>query len=188
MKTAEELEKEFIELAREKTGKSVQEWIDDLETTSLTKMKETVDFIKTERGVSHMYATFIAGIFLNDGKPVHDSASLFEAHFSDRGDKRPVYDKLENVIRNSFPGVQIVPTKGYISFRDPKEFAIARINKKEIRVGMDLGAMEFDDYVEKARSLGTMPRISHMVQLYNESEVNDRLKGYVLKAHQIVNE
>ena len=188
MKTAEELEKEFIEQAREKTGKSMKEWVDDLETTSLTKMKETVDFIKTERGVSHMYATFIAGIFLNNGNPVHDSTSLFEAHFRDKEDKRPVYGKLENLIRHSFPAVQIVPTRSYISFRDPKEFVIARINKKEIQVGMDLGTMEFDDYVEKARSLGTMPRISHMVQLYDESEVNDRLRGYVLKAHKIVNE
>ncbi len=69
----------------------------------------------------------------------------------------------------------IVPTKTYISYRAGREFAVAVIKPKEIRVGMHLGDEKFDDYVIKIVSLGAMPRISHMVVVNDKKDLSDRL-------------
>jgi hypothetical protein len=45
---------------------------------------------------------------------------------------------------------------------------------KNIRVGLDLGDRLFDDYVQKAKSLGEMPRISQVVEITSAEEVDQR--------------
>lgn len=187
MKTSEELEKEFIAACKEKTGKSLEEWMSYLTPKGFTKLKETVDYLKQEEGINHMNATFLGGIAINGGKPVYDSSVLFNAHFEKFPDKREMYDKLEGMVEKGFPGVQVVPTKGYISFRNTKEFAVAKINKGNIRIGMDLDERPFDDHVEKAKSLGTMPRISHMVEVISIDQINDSLMPLLTEANHHVN-
>ena len=91
------------------------------------------------------------------------------------------------MVQSTFKSCQIVPTKGYISFRNEKEFAVAKINKKNIRVGLDLSGEDFTDYTQKAKSLGTMPRISHMVEVHTSADINDQLKTSLVKANKIVN-
>ncbi|MEO1049893.1 MAG: DUF5655 domain-containing protein [Bacteroidota bacterium] len=187
MKTSEELEQEFIAAAKEKTGEDLDAWMGILEGKAFQKMKETVDFLKKDKGINHMNATFIAGIYLNGGKPVHDSKALFNAHFDTNEDKLPIYQALEKAVKALNPAVQVVPTKGYISFRNGKEYAVAKITKKNIRVGLDLGDLPFDDYTQKAKSLGTMPRITHMVEITSTEEINDKLKGFISQADKRVN-
>ena len=188
MKTNEYYEKDFIVTAKEKTGRSIQEWMDVLQPKGLVKQKEVLDWLKKDQQISHMNANFIAGIFLNKGKPVFDSKALFEAHFEEKEDKRMLYVAIESLVKKTFDTVQIVPTKGYISFRNKKEFAVAKINKTQIRVGLDLSGEPFTEYTQKAKSLGTMPRISHMVEVYNEDQVNDQLKEVLIKSNGIVNQ
>ncbi len=187
MKTSEELEKEFIQASQEKTGKTLEEWMTYLEPKGFTKLKESVDYLKKEEGINHMNATFIGGILLNGGKPVYDSSVLFNAHFEKYPDKREMYDELEGMVKDNFPNVQVVPTKGYISFRNNKEFAVAKINKGNIRIGMDLGKREFDNYVQKAKSLGTMPRIAHMIEVTDISQINDDVVPFLKEANNQVN-
>ena len=187
MKTSEEYEKEFIVEAKEKTGQSLEEWMKTIETMGFVKQKEVLDWLKKDQGINHINANFIAGIFMNGGKPVFDSKTLFETHFEGKEDKRVLYASIENLVKKTFDSVQIVPTKGYISFRGKKEFAVAKINKAQIRVGLDLSQEPFTDYIQKAKSLGTMPRISHMVEINEANDVNDRLKEILVKANEIVN-
>ena len=49
---------------------------------------------------------------------------------------------------------------------------------------MDLGDLKFDDYVQKAASLGTMPRISHMVVIKEKGEIDKKLIDLLKKANQ----
>ncbi|MDQ3022500.1 MAG: DUF5655 domain-containing protein [Bacteroidota bacterium] len=185
MKTSKDYEQEFLTNIKEKTGNDLNSWMKILKSTSLSKMKETVDWLKKEKGLNHSEATFLTGIFLNDGKPVYnDDGNLFSALFKGKDSFIPVYEELENQIKSTFDNIEIVPTKTYISFRDGREFAVASIKSKEIRVGMDLGDVKFDDYAQKAASLGAMPRISHMISLKDKSEINKKLIDLLKSAHR----
>ena len=64
---------------------------------------------------------------------------------------------------------------------------MARINKGNVRIGMDLGDRPFDEQVEKAKSLGAMPRISHMVEVSSEAEITDDLIPLLNEANSRVN-
>ncbi|MBK8983623.1 MAG: DUF4287 domain-containing protein [Ignavibacteria bacterium] len=187
MKTSKDYEQEFLVAVKEKTGKDLAEWMKILKAGSFTKMKEIVGRLKKEYGINHMNATFIAGIFLNDGKPVYaDSGDLKDSLFKGKDNLVSLYDELEKHIKSIFKNVEIVPTKTYISFREGREFAVAAIKSKEIRVGMDLGDKKFDDTLLKAVSLGAMPRISHMIVLTEKKQINNKLKELLTEANKRV--
>ena len=187
MKTSEDFEREFIADCEANTGRSLNAWMEYLKGTGLSKQKELLNHIKSEHGLNHMQSNFLAGIFLNNGKPVYDTAALKEAHFEKHPHQRGIYDKLEAMVLANFPTTKVVGTKGYISFRNEKEFAVARINKGNVRIGMDLGDRPFDEQVEKAKSLGAMPRISHMVEVSSEAEITDDLIPLLNEANSRVN-
>ena len=187
MKTSEDFEREFIADCEGQTGKSLATWMDLLKATGLTKQKELLGHVKAEYGLNHMQSNFLAGIYLNGGKPVFDTAALFNAHFEKYPHQREIYDALEAIVKAHVPTVKVVGTKGYISFRNEKEFAVARINKGNVCIGMDLGDRPFDDVVQKAKSLGAMPRISHMVQVTTAGEVTEALAPLLVEANGRVN-
>ena len=185
MKTSKDYEQEFLAQIKEKTGNDLKTWVKILKGTSLSKMKETVEWLKKEKGINHMSAVFIAGIFMNDGKPVYeDTGDMKSVLFKGKENFIPLYEELEKTIESGFKDLQVVPTKTYISFRDGREFAVASIKAKEIRVGLDLGDLKFDDYVQKSASLGTMPRISHMIVIKEKSDINKKLADYLKIANQ----
>lgn len=185
MKTSKDYEEEFLSSIKEKTGNDLKGWMNILKSADLKKTKESVEWLKKEKGVNHMQATFLAGIFLNDGKPVYqDTGNLLDALFVKKESMQPVYNELEKKMKSEFNDLEIVPTKTYISFRAGREFAVAAIKPKEIRVGMDLGEEKFDDYVLKAVSLGAMPRISHMVIVKDKTELTDKLFKKVKDAYK----
>ncbi len=135
-----------------------------------------------------MQANFLAAIFRNGGKPVHgDALSLLDGHFQGREELRPLYDTLAGMVARCFPDAEVVPTKGYISFRNPREFALAKITRKAIRVGLDLGGRELAGRVGKAKSLGAMARISHMVEIAETQEIDGELANLLEEANGRVN-
>lgn len=185
MKTSKDYEEEFLSSIKEKTGNDLKGWMKILKSTDLKKMKETIAWLKKEKGINHMQATFITGIFLNDGKPVYaDSGNLLDALFVKKEAMKPLYDELEEKMKSAFKDLQIVPTKTYVSFRAGREFAVAAIKPKEIRVGMDLPDGEFDDYTVKAVTLGAMPRISHMVVVKDKKDLTEKFLKKVKDAYQ----
>jgi predicted transport protein len=185
MKTSKDYEEEFLSIIKEKTGNDLNSWMKIVKGTSLSKMKEIVEWLKKEKGINHMSATFIAGIFLNDGKPVYgDTGDLKSSLFKGKETLLPLYEELQKKLESTFDTLEIVPTKTYISFRDGREFAVASIKVKEIRVGLDLGDLKFDDYIQKAVSLGAMPRISHMIVIKEKSDVDKKLIDNLKTANQ----
>ncbi|MCH8808011.1 MAG: hypothetical protein IH986_18245 [Planctomycetes bacterium] len=80
------------------------------------------------------------------------------------------------------PRVEVHPTKTYVSFRGKREFAVASIKSKEIRVGLDLGDQPFRGRIEKAKTLGAMPRISHMIVVREAADVGPELTASLQQA------
>jgi len=182
---SQRLEQEFIAVARDKTGKDVPQWMSVIQTSGLDKPNAILNWLKTEHKLNHMQANFLSGIYLNDGKPVFDYEVMFQKLFVDKADLLPVYRALEAAIRSQLPDdVDLIPTKAYVSIEGKRCFACATLTKKTIRVGLDLGETPFDTYVQKAKSLGAMPNLTHMVEIQTEPEVNERLMGYMKQAYQ----
>jgi hypothetical protein len=70
-KSSAELEKEFIDIAKQKTGKSLGEWLSLVNSSGIQKRNDVQEWLKKENGLNHMQSQIIVGIYLNDGNPVY---------------------------------------------------------------------------------------------------------------------
>jgi predicted transport protein len=187
-KSAADFESEFLAGLKELTRKDLKAWMDICKKSGEEKHNALLKYLKVEHGFNHMQATILASIYKNGGKPVYgNSDALMDSHFDGKASIKPIYDALENKVRAIFKTVEIVPTKGYISFRNQREFAVAKVTKKALRVGMDLGGKPYSGRLEKSKSLGTMPRIGHMVEVFSSGEVDVDLVAWLKEANRGVN-
>lgn len=183
-KTPADFEQEFINTAKEKTGKSLEEWLDLIKPAGFTRQMEILNWLKREHHLNHMQAQFVAGIYLNDGKVVFQNESnLLETQFAKCEDMRPLFEHVSDGILKGFPGTQLIPKKTYLSFTDQREFAAINVKPKEIRLGIDLGDEPFDDILQQSKLSGPMPRISHMVVLKDISQLNERVISYLNQSY-----
>lgn len=181
---SQRLEQEFIASAADKTGKSVEQWMSVIQSSGLDKPNAILNWLKSDHQLNHMQANFLSGIYMNEGKPVYDYEVLFQKLFDGKDTLMPTYQSLENSIRQQLPDdVEFIPTKAYVSIEGKRCFACATLTKKNIRVGLDLGETPFGDYVQKAKSLGAMPNLTHMVEIEAAGDVNGRLMDYVKQAY-----
>jgi hypothetical protein len=183
-KDSQRLEQEFIATAKDKTGKDIPAWMDVIKASGLDKPNAILKWLKETHGLNHMQANFLSGMFLNDGQPVYDYEVLFGKLFQASPTMKSVYQSLESAIQKGVPDAEFIPTKAYVSIEGKRCFACATLTKNAIRVGLDLGDTPMDSYVQRAKSLGAMPNLTHMVEVSDAKQVDDKLIGFVKQAYQ----
>ncbi|MBK7233944.1 MAG: DUF4287 domain-containing protein [Saprospiraceae bacterium] len=184
-KTSGEFEKEFIDNSKTLTGKSVEEWLTLVKSFGSEKRLEILDWLKKEQGLNHMQAQFVIGIYFNNGNPVYINENvLLENQFLKCQEIRPLFEFVSDKIINAVPGTQLIPKKTYLSFTSDREFAAINIKPKELRLGLDLGEVPFDEYIQKSKLTGPMPRISHMVILTELQQFNHKLLDLLQQSYQ----
>lgn len=166
-------ERVFFEQAKTETGYSVEEWMGLIRESGMTKHNDIREWVKSTHGLDHMKATFLAFIFENGGKPAFNPDELIDALFSGKPEVRALYDALRIAMKESHPLVRFVPKKTYVSLDGEKVLGCATPTKDGVlRVGLDLGDMAFEGRVLKAKSLGAMPNVTHMVEVRASSDID----------------
>lgn len=174
MQTAQEYEKQFIAELKTKTGKTLAEWMKAITEKGFDKRNDLIAWLKAEHGFGHANAAHMASLYKNGGKPIYgDSEVLTDSLFAKSQDLRPVYDELEKAIKAEYNDVKFTPRKGYMSIHDKREFAVVAVKSKELRLGLDLADEPFTDELVPAKTLGAMPRYTHMVQINGEGTKGD---------------
>lgn len=185
-KEARQIEQDLIENAKAQTGKSLEEWLDILGAQELDKSNALIKWLKQDYGLNHLQANIISSIYLNDGKPVHDYDVLFAKLFTKKNAQRPLYEKVKALIEANLPDdVLFIPTKTYVSIEADRVFGCVKINAKNIRLGLALGETPFDDTVVKAKGLGAMPHIGHMIEFTDEAAITDAIVPYMQNSYNI---
>ena len=83
-KDSQRLEQEFIATVKEKTGKTLQEWMQVIGASGQDKSSAILKWLKDEHQLNHLQANFLTGIYLNGGQPVYDYEALFAKLFQDK--------------------------------------------------------------------------------------------------------
>jgi len=175
-KTSGEFEQEFIQTAKEKTGKTLEQWLPVVKKSGLSKQMEITTWLKAEHRMNHLQASLLAGLYLNNGKPVYQNeTSLLDNQFAKCEEMRPLYNAISEKILKEFPDTQLIPKKTYLSFTATREFAAINIKPKEIRLGIDLGDIAFTETLQKSKLSGPMPRISHMIVLTDINQFDKKV-------------
>jgi hypothetical protein len=168
-KTSGELEREFIDTSKERTGKTLQQWLELVNASGKSSRIQILHWLRLGHGLNHLQAQLIAGIHLNQGRPVYiDQDGLLESHLNKSQSMRALFTSISHRLLAEFPVAQLIPKKTYLSFTSIREFAAINIKTSELRLGLDLGDQPFTKVVLQARLKGPMPRISHML-IFTES-------------------
>ncbi|MHA7056464.1 DUF5655 domain-containing protein [Aquimarina sp. M1] len=184
-KTSFQIEQEFINNINSITGNDLKSWLKIIGETSLSKRNEILNWLKSEHNFRHQDASLLAGIYVNDGKPVYaDSGDLLENQFNKKEHLRALYDTLMETIVKRLPNTRVEAKKTYVSLNAKREYAAIGIKSKEIRLAMDLDGEPNDGDFVKQTGIGCMPRISHMIKLTDASQITDNLLDKIEKAYK----
>lgn len=184
-KSPEEMKAAMIAGLKDKTGKSLAEWLRILKARGLAKHKEMVGFLKTDHGVTHGYANMIALQALgSDSHTADQTDDLVDAQYAGaKAALRPIYDALLATVQKFGSDVTASPKKAYVSLRRSKQFAIVQPStSSRVDIGLILPGTDAEGRLEAAGSFNAM--MTHRVRVGKPSEVDKELLGWLRKAYE----
>jgi len=184
-KQARIIEQEFLANIVPQTGHNLATWMETIQASGATKTNAIIKWIKDNYPLNHRQASMLAGIYLNDGQPVHDYDILFNKLFEGAQQQKPLYESLMAQINMAIPKLEAIPTKTYISLENEHVIGCIKIGKSYLRLGLDLGDIPYDAPLQPAKGLGAMPNIAHMIQIETESDITDVVIKTVQKSYQL---
>ena len=175
---------EMIASLKQKTGRSLEEWLELIRPTGLAKHGQIVKFLKEEHGVSHGYANQIALRSTSASAPQSEGGNpLDEIYAGPKAALRPIHDALMAKINAFGPDVDVAPKKGYLSVRRSKQFAIIQPSTAtRVDVGIQLKGVEPAGRLEASGSFNAM--LTHRVRVSDVAEVDDELVGWLRQAYE----
>lgn len=180
----DEMAASMIANLEEKTGKSLEQWIEIARKAELEKHGQIVKYLKTEHGMTHGYAGLVAHKTLQTDTWTHDGDDLVTAQYSGpKAELRSIYDDLVSKVAALGGDVEISPKKSYVSFRRSKQFAIVQPSTKtRVDVGINLKGVDPTDRLEASGSFNSM--VSHRVRITEPAEVDTELIDWLRKAYE----
>ncbi len=183
-KSPQEMKAAMIAGLRDKTGKTLEEWLKILRASKLSKHKEFVTLLKSEHGLTHGFANMIALQALqSDSQTADDTDALVDAQYAGaKAGLRPIYDALLAAVNKFGKDIEVAPKKAYVSLRRNKQFAIIQPSTStRVDVGINLKDEKPTERLEPSGSFNAM--VSHRVRLAKPSDVDAELLGWLKKAY-----
>jgi predicted transport protein len=183
-KSPEEMTTSMIQNLKDKTGKSLDEWITIAKASGLAKHGEIIKYLKSEHGLTHGYANLVAHKSKgSDAGSAADSSDLVESQYTGpKAGLRPIYDSLIKRVKEFGGDVELAPKKAYVSLRRKKQFAVIQPSTKtRVDVGLNLKGTEPTDRLEVSGSFNAM--CSHRVRITDINQVDDELTGWLKQAY-----
>lgn len=174
----------MIQNLKEKTGKSLDEWIAIAKSAKLAKHGEIVAMLKTKHGMGHGYANLVAHKMLGSDAGSADGEDLIASQYAGpKAALKPIYDALMACVKKFGSDVEVSPKKGYVSLRRSKQFALFQPSTAtRLDVGINLKGVKPSGKLEASGSFNAM--VSHRVRLESVKDVNAELAGWLKQAYE----
>jgi len=184
-KSPEEMAAAMVANLKEKTGKTLDQWLKITGKAKLEKHGQIVKMLKTDHGVTHGFANLIAHHTLSSDTVSGNKGDnqLVDAQYSgEKESLRPIYDALIAMVEKLGSDVEISPKKAYVSLRRNKQFGLIQPSTKtRVDVGINIKGEKPAGRLEASGSFNSM--VSHRVRIENKKEVNAELKKWLKKAY-----
>ena len=183
-KSPDEMAASMIANCKEKTGKTLDQWLKITKKASLAKHGEIVKMLKADHGVTHGFANLIAHKTLESDAGSFDEAELVTAQYSGPKEHlKPIYDALLKAIQKFGKDVEVAPKKSYVSLRRSKQFALIQPSTKtRVDVGINLKGVDPAGRLEASGSFNSM--VSHRVKLAEAKDVDKELIAWLKQAYE----
>lgn len=185
MATPEEMTASMIANMKEKTGKTLEQWLKVVKGSKLAKHGEIVKFLKSEHGMGHGFANLVAHKHLHsDAGSAAEVGDLVAAQYAgDKGGLRPIYDAIVKATAKFGGDVELSPKKAYVSLRRKKQFAIVQPSTKtRVDVGINLKGKAATDRLEASGSFNSM--VTHRVRVEDVKQVDKELVAWLREGYE----
>jgi len=179
----EQMAASMIANLKEKTGKTLAQWLKVARASGEAKHGGIVKHLKSEHAVTHGYANMIAHEFLQSTASGSAPDDLVSAQYAAKKSAlRPIYDKLAKAISKFGKDVALSPKKAYVSLRRSKQFGLIQPSTAtRVDVGINLKGERPTARLEASGSFNAM--VSHRVRLTSAADVDKQLIGWLREAY-----
>lgn len=180
-KSPEELAAAMIANMKEKTGKTLEQWVAIAAKSGLSKHGEILQMLKSDHGMTHGFANLVAHKTLKSDAGSATGEDLIAGQYSGaKAGLRPIYDAVIAAAKKC-GDIEIAPKKSYVSLRRSKQFAIIQPSTKtRVDLGITLKGEPAAGRLEASGSFNSM--VSHRVRLEKPSDVDKEVKAWLKKA------
>ncbi len=185
-KSPEEMAAAMIANMKEKTGKTLEEWLAITKPAGWEKHGQIVKLLKSDHGMTHGFANLVAHKTLaSDAMSVAaDGTDLVAAQYSGaKADLKPIYDKVVAAVEKFGKDIDVSPKKSYVSLRRKKQFALIQPSTKtRVDLGLKLSDPNTTEKLESSGSFNSM--VSHRVRLCAASDVGAEVVNWLKQAYE----
>jgi predicted transport protein len=182
-RTPTEMRDAILRRVPEKTGNTVEYWVELVQHPGLEKHMQKIELLKS-RGVGHSTASVL--VQLAEGDVFEDAAESELLRLQYSGDKAPllgIYEVLRAAATSMGDDVKIEARKGYVAFSRRRQFAVVRPSTKA-RVDLGLRLAEVNPWgrLVEARNLGS-GMIDRKVELTAPGEIDAEVLARLRQAY-----
>ena len=170
----------------EKTGNSLEFWIDVVKKSSIEKHTEIIEFLKSEHGFTYGYANFVSMKARKaDAGSIDDNVLLLN-QYKKKEELFPIYEKLVREIEFFGDDITKTPKKDSVSFIRKKQFALIKpATKTRIDLGLKLKGKDTIERLENSGPFGAM--CTHRVKLTSVNDIDEELILWLKEAYEKAN-
>ena len=186
--SAREMGEAIIRNMKEKTGRSLDEWLAAIPREMAGDKKRVVSWLKEEHGVGHFQAVTI--FECSQGASEYDDRAGIEEKLFGKADAglASAYRTLEREIMALGANVESIACRTYIPFRRKRQFAVLAPHRGALRLGLALGDEPIEPPFEPAKALGGSDRITHAVTLDPGADgagLADEIRDAIRRAYEM---
>jgi len=178
----------------EKTGLSLDEWLDLTRKSGARTEQERRDWLKKEHKLGTNAATWIAGRLEGKNKEedspeayLKTAAEWVEAQYAGpRAALRPLYERLLKLGLSIGKDVKACPCKTMVPFYRNHVFAqIKPATNTRIDFGLALGNTKAPKRLINTGGYEKKDRITHRIEVKSKVDIDDELKEWLRKAYEM---
>jgi predicted transport protein len=168
---------------REKTGRSVAEWVNLLKQSALEKHGQMVKLLKSDHGFTYGYANLVAHKALQSSAEHHADDDLVASQYAGpKASLKPIYDAVIKTVSSFGGDMEVAPKKAYVSLRRKKQFALVQPSTKtRVDLGINLKGKDPEGRLEASGSFNAM--VSHRVRLESTNDFSAEVKAWLKQAY-----
>jgi predicted transport protein len=173
----------MIQNIKEKTGKSLEDWIVIVKKQNFEKHGQMIKYLKTEHDFTHGYANLVALKAREaDAGSVEEKDDLVKEQYEGKEHFIPLYEKLVTGIKKFGDDVEIAPKKKYVSVRRKKQFAmLTPASKSRFEIGINLKDHPEEGPLQAINKASAM--CSHKIDVNVPDEIDAKVFEYLKKAY-----
>ena len=167
----------------EKTGHDLKCWITTISRSGEEKHMAIIKFLKSEQGLTHGYANFIAFKYREQLEAPQTEDDWLKSQYSGaKAGLKPIYDSLCNLVKSFGNDVDISPRKTYVTIRRSKQFAIFKAStKSRLDVGLFLKGEPETNRLQTGKQFSGM--MTHCISVYSIDDIDTELNGWLKQAY-----